>query len=236
MEKEFIDHIKDLGKNLLFLVIPLIIIWGVFLYYSRFLITYLLNLFGFELTDLITISPFEGLNSMLSVSFTLAFLVMLPIILVTLIRFARDVFSKRVYNKTINVIGFSYLLVLAGVWFSVKIFCKLVFNSMSQYSIVNPAWTLESVLSFATKSSIMFALFFQIVLIIPFLVKLELLEIKWLTNKITRLSIFISFFIISAVITPQDLLSTFLMTAPLYICYELGIIISKLIKREVKQW
>lgn len=227
MEQTIKEHTKGLLKSISLVTLLFFIVGVVTLYYSKDLILYLINFYGIDLNNLIVISPFEGLTTMLTISLAIALLISLPLGIISLINFSKECFEKTFYKKVIKLILFSYILTIIGIYFGTFIFSKMVILDMAQYSIVTTAWTLSSIFDLVIKSSLIFAIFFQIVIIIPFLTKFNIVEIETLENKLTRMTIFGIILLISGILSPVNFWSMFIMAIPIYLSYELGIIISK---------
>ena len=89
--------------------------------------------------------------------------------------------------------------------------------------------SLKEYLAFFTRTTFIFSLVFELPLIVIFLIKLNVISVETLTRS--RPYMLIGIAVLSAVITPPDIVSMLLMMAPLYLLFEISIIISRRIVR-----
>jgi sec-independent protein translocase protein TatC len=96
--------------------------------------------------------------------------------------------------------------------------------------ILRPMPSMKEYLSFSSKMLLIFGLIFEYPPIVFFLAKVGVLRGSWLVKQ--RRYAIILIFVISAVITPPDVVSQILMALPMMALYELGIIIAKVVGKE----
>jgi sec-independent protein translocase protein TatC len=88
-----------------------------------------------------------------------------------------------------------------------------------------PTWTVREYYSFTTQFVISFGLAFELPLAVLLLVKLEIVDHALLQR--TRSFAVVLIFILAAVITPtSDILTLLLMGGPMYVLYELCVLIA----------
>ncbi len=86
-------------------------------------------------------------------------------------------------------------------------------------------WTAESYFGFVPKLVLGMGLAFEVPVVILTLVKLNIISAEFLVSG--RKYMIVANFVLSAFITPQDLVSTVMLAAPLQILFELCIIIAR---------
>ena len=122
---------------------------------------------------------------------------------------------------------FVSLLFLSGILFGYFIISPLSVNFFLTYSVsemVLNVPTLSTYISTVTTVVLACGLVFQLPIVVYFLTKLGLIDA--LTLKKFRKHSFVGALILSAVITPPDVFSQFLVTVPLMFLYEISIFIS----------
>lgn len=119
------------------------------------------------------------------------------------------------------VFGYYVVLPLALVFFIVQGADLLPMLSFARY------------VSFVLGFLLPFGLVFQLPLAVVFLVKIGVADYKFFKAK-RKYAIFI-IFIISAVLTPPDVVSQLLMAGPVVLLYEISILIAWLIRKKVKK-
>lgn len=130
-------------------------------------------------------------------------------------------------NEKRYVAGFvgagSFLFVL-GVSFSYFVVLPMAFHFLMTFGgdVDKPMIAIDHYLSFVSQISLMFGLAFEMPLVITTLGMLGLVSKKFLREK-RRYAIMIMA-VISAIVTPPDLLSMLLMLGPLWFLYEISII------------
>ena len=146
-------------------------------------------------------------------------------------RFSKEVIGEKIYKKSKGLILKSYLLGIFGLFMGVFVFSKLILNNLlTSYTITNASWSILSVFSLIIKLGIAMAIGVQLILIIPSLINIGL--VKKDSMKSLRPIVLVMVLIISAIVTPPDVISMFLMSLPIYVSYEAGMLLSKL--QEVK--
>ncbi|MDX8398551.1 MAG: twin-arginine translocase subunit TatC [Mariprofundaceae bacterium] len=92
---------------------------------------------------------------------------------------------------------------------------------------------IKEYLSLILKLLFAFGISFQVPIVVIILTKLGIVEIEDLTAK--RRYVIIWAFIFSAVLTPPDIISQTLLAVPMYILYEVGIVIARHFEKTAKK-
>lgn len=171
----------------------------------------------------------------ITTSFYLGLLVASPYILVELFRFITPALYENEKKHSVHVTVTMYLLFVVGVLMSYFILFPISFRFLGTYSVsgmVESNITLKSYISTFTTLTLVMGLVFQIPVIAFFLGKLEMVSSNILKHY--RKYAFIVIMIVAAVITPPDLMTLVLVTIPLYLLYEVSIIVLKRLERRKK--
>lgn len=150
-----------------------------------------------------------------------------PIILYEIWRFIRPALQETERRKTTGIVLVSSVLFFFGVIFGYFGLTPLSVNFLFNYSvsakIVNNV-TLESYISFVTMMTLATGFVFELPLMIYFLAKLGMVT-PALLRKYRKHSLIVTL-VLAAVITPPDVASQVLMSIPIYILYEVGILVA----------
>ncbi len=249
----FFDHISELRGHIIRALIAILLgaIWAFI--YNRFVIDTIL--FGPRSPDFITyrwlckLNPkacFEGFNFTiintdvtgqfimdLMIAFIAGLIVAFPYIIFEFWRFFKPALKKEEQQKTTGIIFVSSALFLVGILFGyfmlapVSLFFMASYNISSQ--IVN-SWTIQSYLSFITMLTVATGIIFELPLVMYFLAKLGLTNSAFL-KKYRRYAILI-IIIIAAIVTPPDVGSQILVSIPLLLLYEVGIVVTKRVEKK----
>lgn len=159
-----------------------------------------------------------------------------PYILVELFRFITPALYENEKKYSGQVAVTMYLLFVVGVLMSYFILFPISFRFLGTYSVsemVESNITLKSYISTFTTLTLVMGLVFQLPVIAFFMGKLEVVNSQML--KQFRKYAFLVIMVVAAIITPPDLMTLILVTIPLYLLYEVSIVVLKRMeKRKVK--
>lgn len=164
--------------------------------------------------------------------FVAAFLAM-PYILYQIWSFVASGLYKKEKKIAIPVLLSSIFLFYAGVAFSYFVVLKGVLKFFIMFAPQNviPMTDIDSYLSFALKLFMVFGLTFEIPVVTLLLIMAGIVSTQILEDK--RRYIIVGCFGIAAVVTPPDGVSMLLLAIPMWLLFELGLLLAKiLIKNE----
>lgn len=160
-----------------------------------------------------------------------------PYILVELFRFVTPALYENEKKYSVQVAVIIYLLFIVGVLMSYFVLFPISFRFLGTYSVssmVESNITLRSYISTFTTLTLVMGLVFQLPVIAFFLGKMEVVTASMLAQY--RKYAFLLIMVVAAVITPPDLMTLILVTIPLYLLYEVSILVLKRMeKRKSKQ-
>lgn len=203
-----------------------------FITYSS--IEYLLNKMGIDFhfeeyyIDLISTDLSSQFMIHITTSLYLGLLVASPYILFELFRFVSPALYDKEKKYAIAILIIVYLLFILGVLMSYYIIFPISFRFLGTYSVaerVESTITLKSYISTFTSLTLVMGVVFQLPVIAYVLGKLGVVNSEIL-QKYRKHALFL-LTLVSALITPPDVLSCILVTIPLYMLYELSIIVIK---------
>jgi len=263
-EMSFLDHLEELRWLLVRSTIAILILGTAAFFVSDFIfekilfgpkdpnfITYrffceVTQFFGFENADICNVKmPFiiQNTNMGGQVSFliwtciTVGFIAGFPFVLWEIWKFISPALyeKEKKYAKAFIIV--SSLLFFVGVLFGYYIITPLsvyFFGSFSASAEIVNEFNLESYTSMIKTSSIACGLLFELPILIYFLTKLGLVTPSFL-RKYRKYALIIVL-ILSAIITPPDVISQVIVAIPIMVLYEISILISALVvKKELKQ-
>lgn len=156
-----------------------------------------------------------------------------PYILVELFRFITPALYENEKKYSVQVAATMYLLFIVGVLMSYFILFPISFRFLGTYSVsgmVESNITLKSYISTFTTLTLVMGLVFQLPVIAFFLGKLEVVTSKMLANY--RKYALLVIMIVAAIITPPDLMTLVLVTIPLYLLYEVSILVLRRMEKQ----
>ncbi len=180
------------------------------------------------------LSPTEGFFVSMKVAFFAGFTFAYPIVIYQVWMFVSPGLVKKERSYGIPIVLLGSLLFFLGVSFNYYVILplglKFLINFGQEYWMANIS--VDYYLSFCLKLTLAFGLVFQIPLIIAILGKLGIVSSGQL--KKWRGYFVVLSFVVSAILTPPDVITQCLMAAPLIVLYELSIYIVKLIEKKEK--
>lgn len=176
--------------------------------------------------QLIVLSPLEKFLSYLKVCLFAGVFVSCPYWLFQIWKFiAPGLYENERYWGRI-FIGFGSFLFFCGGAFVYFVVYPLAFQFLINFGGDElPFISLKEYLSFFIRTSLVFAFVFEIPLLLSLLIKVNILTVEQL--KASRRYAIVLIAVLSALITPPDVVSMLLMMAPLYLLFELSILIGK---------
>ncbi|MDT0643018.1 twin-arginine translocase subunit TatC [Zunongwangia sp. F363] len=169
-------------------------------------------------------------------SITAGFIVAFPYIIYEFWKFVAPAMHE---NERRNAKGFIFitsLLFFLGVVFGYYVITPLSINFLGKYQVsdmVLNQFDLSSYISLVRASVLASGLIFELPIVIYFLTKVGVVTPDFL--KTYRKYALVVVLIVSAVITPPDIVSQIIVAIPVLILYEVSIVISNIIyKRELK--
>ena len=115
-------------------------------------------------------------------------------------------------------------------YFLISPLCVQFFGGYKLTEQIQNNFTISSYMSMITSSTFLTGLFFELPVVMYLLAKIGIIGVDIL--KKYRKHALVAILILSALITPPDVISQLLVTFPIYSLYELGIIIVKSVERK----
>lgn len=214
-------HLTELRRRIIRSVLSLCLGFGVCYFFQDYIFRLLL-IHASDL-QLITVSPTELFMEELKTAFFSGLFVSSPVILYHLCAFLwpglKD--NERRYLSYGLIIGAG--LFLLGMMFAYYAVIPVALKFLTGLSLsgVKPMFTLNNYMSFIWSFLVLFGFAFQIPVLLSLLALIGIITPQSLRAKRKFCVLFI--FILSAVLTPPDVVSQILMAFPLLVLYETGI-------------
>lgn len=177
---------------------------------------------------LVFTSPPEAFVARIHLSILTGILLALPVILYQVWSFVASGLKKS-ESKFVIIFGpVSLVLFFLGVLFA--FFAAVPFSVQFLMGYASdqllPMITVQSYISYVGTLILAFGITFEFPLVLVFLAKIGVATPEFLTQK--RRHAIVAIFVISALVTPPDVVSMLVMAVPLLILYELGVIAVRL--------
>jgi len=232
-EMTFLEHILELRSKLLKIFFSIIFFSIIGYLNSNTIISFLLYPISDPQINLQVLKITSVFSTKLIVSIFFGLVISFPILIYHLLSFIMPAFNNKLtVLKIIMFICISLILFIVGLSFGYYILIPFSVSFFKSISIpllesISLNYTLENYLMYLIWILIISSLVYQLPILILFMVKMGIVDIKWL--KSNRRYIIVIFFILSALFTPPDPLSQLMVALPLIILYEISIIIAKIL-------
>jgi sec-independent protein translocase protein TatC len=125
----------------------------------------------------------------------------------------------------------SFVLFVVGMAFAYFLVFPLVFNFLASIAPEGVAWMtdIEKYFSFGLTSFVAFGITFEVPVVVIVLVRAGLVSIEKL--KEIRPYVIVGAFVVGAIFTPPDVVSQVLLAVPLWLLYEIGILVARFVGR-----
>ena len=225
---KFTQHLKELRSRLIsyfiFYILGFIVCWYFGSHILAFIAEPITPYLKYSSGQLIFTAPMDEFLSFVKVSLFGSAVITFPIFMFHLWKFCASglYVSEKKVLIILNIAG--VLLFSSGVLFVYYIVYPLSFKFLMQMGSLVPLISIKEYLSFFIFTTFVFGILFELPLIIIGLTKLHILTISQL--KKGRKYALVLLAVLAAFVTPPDVLSMLLLLTPLYLLYEIGILIS----------
>ncbi len=183
--------------------------------------------------DIINIDLAGQFKIHLKIAFFAGLILSSPYIFTEVFRFVLPALKDNEKKYSAGMVFYTTALFLTGVLFGYYLIIPLTINFLGGYSVsaeVANQIALKSYIGSITSLSLSTGLAFELPIMIYFLSKVGLVTPDFMRKY--RKHALVVFLVLSGIITPPDVISQFLVCIPLYILFEISILISKRVERQ----
>lgn len=231
-ESSFISHLVELRDRLIRIILGVIIVFICLFPWAK-------DLYALMAQPLLDALPKGGQMIAtdvvgvflvpMKVAMMVAFLITLPHTLYQIWAFVAPGLYAHEKRLVLPLIVASIFLFAVGMAFAYLLVFPTVFHFMSSVAPEGVAWMtdIDKYLSFVLSTFLAFGVTFQVPVVVIVLVHMGIVDIAKLIEW--RPYVIVGAFVIGAVFTPPDVLSQIMLAVPLWLLYELGIILARFI-------
>ena len=231
------DHLDELRLRLALALAGVVICAILCLFFGSRIIDFIekpyINVMGAD-ARLQSLAPADGFVSYMKISLVSGLIVSSPWVFYQLWMFvSAGLYSQE--RKYVRVAApFSAGLFITGAMFFIFIVAPITLGFLVKFNkavlSVSSNFTFQNYVSFVTTLMLVFGIAFQTPIAIYFLNRTGLVSLKALAAS--RKYALLGVFIVAAVATPPDVVSQITLALPLYLLFELGILLSRLANRK----
>jgi len=225
----FLDHLEELRWRLLKSILAIIVMAVAAFYFSDQLFRFLIKPLGDIQLHVTEVAG--SFYAYMKVAIITGLLAALPIVFYQMWAFIAPGLYRTEKTAVLPLVLISTLLFLVGAAFCYWTVLPLALRFLIGFSgdIIRPIITVGSYISFAGLMMLAFGAGFQLPIIAYFLGRLGILSSSVMVRG--RRYAIVIILIIAAILTPPDVISQVLLAGPLYVLYEISIIVVRLTGR-----
>jgi sec-independent protein translocase protein TatC len=240
-EMPFLDHLEELRWRIIWALGALVV--GLVLGFLIVVKLDLIRLLQMPITPymsghrLVYTHPGDTFSITLSASFMVGLIIASPVIIYQLWAFLSPALHRHERRVVIPVILGAVLLFVMGVALAYFFVLPMTLRFLMNFQVesLEPMITATGYFSFVMVLALTFGAVFELPLLILALAALGIVTPQFLARF--RRYAFVLSFLLSAIVTPGDIfIATIALTAPLYLLYELSVLLANIIfrKRQAK--
>ncbi|OQX84276.1 MAG: twin arginine-targeting protein translocase TatC [Candidatus Omnitrophica bacterium 4484_49] len=217
----FLDHLEELRKRIVSIFVIFSLVFLVCLFRAEKILEWIKP----HITYLIFIHPAEVIFVRLKVAFYSTVVICYPVVLYQIFRFLQPAIIR--IKKSIFFFMCSFFLFVGSIFIYRYLAFPYILKFFLKFSVpgVTPHITLANYVSVFFMLFLIFVLLSQLPLLLVAGVYSGIIKQEFLRNR--RREIYALSFILSAMLTPPDVLSQILLALPLISLLELSILISR---------
>lgn len=186
-------------------------------------------------TELFKEGALEGILALLRISLTLGIIFAFPIVIYEVWAFLLPAFTQKERRYAIPLFLIILIFFVVGGLFSYFVVAPVAFHfSASLFPGIENRWMLGKYISFITQLILGFGVAFELPIVMAFLAKVGIIDANVFRKQ--RKYAIVLIFVISALLTPADVISMFLMAIPLLGLYQLGIWFAVIFGQETENY
>lgn len=224
----FIEHIEELRKRLFIVALFFIIAIAAGFFVAEPIIEYIQYSDEAQQLTLNAFSPLDPLTIYFQVIFIVAIVLSSPLLFYQLWAFISPGLHKEERKATLAYIPFIFLLFLGGLAFSYYVLFPFVMRftfDLSNRLEIEQTIGINEYFTFLFQLTLPFGVLFQLPVVLLFLARLGILNPDYMAKM--RKYAYFALFVAAAIIAPPELMSHIIVSVPLFILYEVSIIISR---------
>ena len=229
LQESFLSHLYELRDRIIKSVLAIIIVFVSLVYWAP-------DIFHLFAQPLLQALPAGGKMIVtdvtgsffvpMKVTMLVAFLIALPVVMYQVWAFIAPGLYLHERKLIVPLVVSSYSLFIFGMAYFLVF--PTVFQFMASYNAplgAEMSTDIDNYLSFAMTTFLAFGITFEVPVVVVVLVRMGMVPLAKLRE--IRPYVIVGAFVISAIVTPPDVLSQLLLAIPMSLLYELGLLIAR---------
>ncbi|APB97980.1 twin-arginine translocase subunit TatC [Polynucleobacter asymbioticus] len=232
LQESFLSHLFELRDRVIKAGLAIIVVFACLVYWAP-------DIFHLFAQPLLSALPAGGKMIVtdvtgsffvpMKVTMLVAFIIALPVVMYQLWAFIAPGLYLHERKLILPLVVSSYTLFIIGMAFAYFLVFPTVFKFMASYNAplgAEMSTDIDNYLSFAMTTFLAFGITFEVPVVVVVLVRMGIVPLSKLRE--IRPYVIVGAFVISAVVTPPDVLSQLLLAVPMTLLYELGLLVARM--------
>ena len=227
------EHFAELKRRIFVIVVTLLILFAACLVKSGDLISLFLEQGRSAGYTMIALSPQEALLQQLRISFVCGFFIAMPVLIYEVVVFILPAVEKIYIRKTFIAIIAATVLFAAGACFTIFLLFPFMLTYMKDVSLASNVMleiSVENYISFYLTFIVLIGLVFELPIVAVFLTSVGVITPEMM--KKGRKVAIVLILVVAAVITPPDVISQLMVAGPMFLLYEISIVLCRILSRK----
>ncbi len=222
-----VEHLEELRLRLIICIVFIVLASFISFPFVKQILEFLSKPVG----KLVFIAPTELFLAYIKVSLLCGVFISSPVVIYHVWRYISKALFPTEKKGIILFSISSFVLFLTGAIFAFFIIIPIGLEFLLSFStpIIQPMISVAKYVSFLQSMLLIFGLSFQMPLLSLFLTKAGIINAKFLWNRQKYAILFI--FIAAAMFTPPDVVTQLLLALPLFLLYQISVLVCKIAKR-----
>lgn len=234
-EETFISHISALRSTLLKCLWAVVIVLPFTFYFAPKVLDALIKIItSSSPVKLNYFHPVEVFMIQIKIALVIDLIICFPYIAKQLWNFILPALYDHERKPLKTILLVSCGLFAIGVLFSLFVILPLIINFGLSFATENiqAMLRISDVINLVLWMSIVFGLMFQIPVLTYYLIKTDVISYKTIADK--RPYVIVGLLVMSALLTPPDIISQLVLCIPTYLLFEAGLFVSKFKKKKIQ--
>lgn len=234
MLQDFKDLIKDYQPYIVELRKKIVLIIGVFigttiigLLFSNKIILLFLQLFNFSGVNVVMTNPSQLIDLSINTGLVCGVIITTPFFLFQIVSFLKSAFTKKENSFIYKILPLALILFIIGMIFGAWVtqFVITIYAQFSKGFNINNIWDIQTFFSQVIVTAVCMGVVFEMPVILTGLIRLKVIKRKYLVKQ--RRYVYTIIIIFAMLMPPTDPLSLSLITIPLWLLFEITLLLNK---------
>ncbi len=227
-EMSFIEHLEELRKRIIRCLIFILVFSIAAYFFSEWIIDFIAR----PVERLYFLDPTEAFAMRIKISIIVGIILSIPVIFYHLWQFVVPGLFEKEIKLVIPVVISSTIFFIIGACFCFFLVLPLGIKFLLGFGTekLSPMIKIGSYVSFVSYMTLAFGVVFELPVVSYFLGKVGIITSRTLAKG--RRYAFVAILILASFLTPPDLFSQIMLAGPLYILYEVSILVVKITQKK----